>query len=260
MIQGIEKIKSIAKAAGNKILAVYNSDFSVSFKEDQSPLTEADSLAHEIICTALSMIAPDIPIVSEESRAQEITNRLCWTRYWLVDPLDGTKEFVSRNGEFTVNIALIEQGVPVLGVVYAPVLDLLYWGSDVGAFKQSADGHVEQIFVADPPTKNSLWRVATSRSHLNEPTNAYLQQFTHREITCMGSSLKFCLVAEGTVDIYPRLAPTSEWDSAAAQAIVEAAGGCVLEYPNLDPLRYNRRHTLLNPNFIVCADTPLCWV
>lgn len=260
MIQGIENITAIAKAAGNKILEVYNSDFSVSFKEDQSPLTQADTMAHEIICAALSLVAPDVPILSEESTEQEIANRLCWESYWLVDPLDGTKEFVSRNGEFTVNIALIEHGVPILGVVYAPVLDLLYWGSDAGAFKQLAGGDVEQIFVADSPAKDSLWRVAASRSHLNQPTEDYLQQFKQLDITRMGSSLKFCLVADGSVDIYPRFAPTSEWDSAAAQAIVEAAGGCVLEHPSLQPLRYNRRSTLLNPNFIVCAETPLCWV
>jgi len=259
VIQGIEQINALAKAAGAKILDIYNSDFSVIYKGDQSPLTQADLLAHEVICGGLQLLAPDIPILSEESTEEQIQNRLCWSRYWLVDPLDGTKEFVSRNGEFTVNIALIDNGVPIFGVVYAPVLDLIYWGSEAGAFKQQGSADAQQIEVADTPALTDLWRVVASRSHQNTATEQYLSQFAHSEIQNMGSSLKFCLVAEGDADIYPRMAPTSEWDSAAAQAVVEAAGGCVLEYPSLQPLRYNRRNSLLNPNFIVCAETPLMW-
>ncbi|MEH6446169.1 MAG: 3'(2'),5'-bisphosphate nucleotidase CysQ [Oceanospirillaceae bacterium] len=260
MDQVIEQVVALARVAGSKILEVYNSDFSVSFKEDESPLTQADLLAHELICGGLQLMAADIPILSEESTPGELSNRLCWSRYWLVDPLDGTKEFVSRNGEFTVNIALIENGVPVMGVVYAPTLELMYWGSDGGAFKQQGQQPPERIKVAATPGKNDCWRVVASRTHLNEATRQYLSQFNNPVIKTMGSSLKFCLIAEGSADVYPRLAPTSEWDSAAAQAIVEAAGGCVLEYPKLSVLRYNRRNTLLNPNFIVCAETPLCWV
>ncbi|MCJ8338792.1 MAG: 3'(2'),5'-bisphosphate nucleotidase CysQ [Pseudomonadales bacterium] len=259
MIQGIEQINALAKAAGTKILDIYNSDFSVTYKGDESPLTQADLLAHEVICGGLQLLAPDIPVLSEESTEQQIQNRLCWSRYWLVDPLDGTKEFVSRNGEFTVNIALIDNGVPIFGVVYAPVLDLIYWGSDAGAFKQQGSAAPQQVFVAQTPALVDKWRVVASRSHLNSATKQYLTQFAQTEVQNMGSSLKFCLVAEGAADIYPRMAPTSEWDSAAAQAVVEAAGGCVLEYPNLQPLRYNRRNSLLNPNFIVCAETPLIW-
>ena len=260
MIQGIEQINALAKTAGQKILDIYNSDFSVSFKEDDSPLTQADTLAHEIICAGLALIAPDIPILSEESASEDVSNRLCWSRYWLVDPLDGTKEFISGNGEFTVNIALIDNGDPIFGVVYAPVLDCIYWGSDEGAFKQIGNEQAVQIYVAPTPSLEETWRVVASRAHQNQATSDYLKQFTDVELKHMGSSLKFCLIAEGEADIYPRLAPTCEWDSAAAQAVVEAAGGCVLEYPSLQPLRYNRRNTLLNPYFIVCAEKPLYWV
>lgn len=260
MIDGIEQINALAKSAGKKILDVYNSDFEVDFKDDDSPLTQADTLAHQIICAGLALISPQIPILSEESSAQSIANRLCWSRYWLVDPLDGTKEFVSRNGEFTVNIALIDNGKAIFGVVYAPVLDQLYWGSEQGAFKQGSDGLTEQIYVAKTPALQDIWRVVASRTHQNEETKNYLQRFGDVELATMGSSLKFCLIAEGLADVYPRLAPTCEWDSGAAQAIVEAAGGCVLEYPSLQPLRYNRRNTLLNPHFIVCAESPLFWV
>ncbi|MEM5528929.1 3'(2'),5'-bisphosphate nucleotidase CysQ [Gammaproteobacteria bacterium AS21] len=259
MIDGIEQINALAKSAGKKILDVYNSDFDVDFKDDDSPLTQADTLAHQIICAGLALIAPHIPILSEESSAQSIANRLCWSRYWLVDPLDGTKEFVSRNGEFTVNIALIDNGKAIFGVVYAPVLDQLYWGSEQGAFTQGSDGLIEQIYVARTPALQDTWRVVASRTHQNEETKNYLQRFGGVELATMGSSLKFCLIAQGLADVYPRLAPTCEWDSGAAQAVVEAAGGCVLEYPSLQPLRYNSRNTLLNPHFIVCAESPLLW-
>jgi len=260
LIEGIEQINALAKSAGKKILDIYYSDFDVDFKEDDSPLTQADTLAHQIICAGLALISPDIPILSEESSAQSIANRLCWSRYWLVDPLDGTKEFVSRNGEFTVNIALIDHGKAIFGVVYAPVLDQLYWGSDEGAFKQESYGGIEQIYVAQTPALQDAWRVVASRTHQNEATKNYLQRFGEVDLVTMGSSLKFCLIAEGVADVYPRLAPTCEWDSAAAQAVVEGAGGCVLEYPSLQPLRYNSTNTLLNPHFIVCAESPLYWV
>ncbi len=256
----IESVIEIAREAGQQILSVYDSDFSVEHKEDSSPITQADLLAHQHICKCLEALTPEIPLLSEESSEEDTANRLCWQRYWLIDPLDGTKEFVSRNGEFTVNIALIENGKPILGVVFAPVLDLLYWGSELGAFKQKGTEPVESIKVASTPKMDDTWRVLVSRNHLSEQTVDYLKQFSHTKQRSIGSSLKFCLVAQGSADLYPRFAPTSEWDSAAAQAVVEAAGGCVLEYPKLNPLRYNRRNTLLNPDFIVCADTPLSWV
>ena len=260
MQQLVEPVIQIAREAGHKILSVYNSDFSVEQKDDLSPITQADLLAHEHIKRGLNTLTPDIPLLSEESSEQEIANRLCWQRYWLVDPLDGTKEFVSRNGEFTVNIALIENGKPVFGVVFAPVLDLLYWGSELGAFKQQGQAQAQSICVADTPKREDTWRVLVSRNHLSDETLEYLKQFSAIKQRSIGSSLKFCLVAQGSADLYPRFAPTCEWDSAAAQAVIEAAGGCVLEYPKLNPLRYNRRDTLLNPHFIVCADTPLSWV
>ncbi len=256
----IKSVIKIACEAGQKILTVYDSDFSVEQKEDCSPITQADLLAHQHISRRLHELTPDIPILSEESSEQEIANRLCWQRYWLIDPLDGTKEFVSRNGEFTVNIALIENGKPVFGVVFAPVLDLLYWGSEFGAFKQQGQAAAQPISVADTPKREDTWRVLVSRNHLSDDTLQYLKQFSSIKQRSIGSSLKFCLVAQGSADLYPRFAPTCEWDSAAAQAVVEAAGGCVLEYPTLNPLRYNRRNTLLNPHFLVCADTPLSWV
>lgn len=256
----IEPLKQIAITAGEGILGVYQSEFSVHTKQDMSPLTKADLLAHQIISDGLQQLTPKIPVLSEESSEQELANRLCWGKYWLVDPLDGTKEFISRNGQFTVNIALIEYGKPILGIVYAPVLELLYWGSEAGAFKQQGAQLAEPIKVAKTPAKDHVWRILASRSHVTTETLEYLEQFENKVLRNIGSSLKFCLVAEGKADLYPRLAPTSEWDSAAAQAIVEAAGGCVLEYPKLTPLRYNQRNTLLNPNFIVCAETPLVWV
>lgn len=256
----IEPVKQIAREAGREILSIYHSDFAVDHKEDASPITQADLVAHQHICESLQRLTPDIALLSEESSEEELANRLCWQRYWLIDPLDGTKEFVSRNGEFTVNIALIENGRPVLGVVYAPVLDLIYWGSEQGAFKQQGLEAIQAISVTAPPTLEQLWRLVVSRNHLSADTVDYLKQFKHSEQRSIGSSLKFCLVAEGSADLYPRFAPTCEWDSGAAQAVVEAAGGCVLEYPKLKPLRYNCRNTLLNPNFIVCADTPLSWV
>jgi 3'(2'), 5'-bisphosphate nucleotidase len=256
----IEPVIAIAQEAGRQILSVYNSDFSVEHKDDLSPITQADLLAHQHICNSLIELTPQIPVLSEESSEDEISNRLCWQRYWLIDPLDGTKEFVSRNGEFTVNIALIENGKPILGVVFAPVLELLYWGSEFGAFKQQGAEQAQPISVASTPKREDIWRVLVSRNHLSDETLEYLKQFSNTKQRSIGSSLKFCLVAQGSADLYPRFAPTCEWDSAAAQAVVEAAGGCVLEYPKLNPLRYNRRNTLLNPHFIVCADTPLSWV
>jgi 3'(2'), 5'-bisphosphate nucleotidase len=260
MTNDIQTIVSLARTAGSKISKIYHSDFSVINKADNSPLTEADLISHEIICSTLALITPDVPILSEESSQDQIANRLAWQTYWLIDPLDGTKEFISGSGEFTVNIALIENGHVVLGVVYAPELDLMYWGSSEGAFKQYAQEDAKQIYVSCLPTMQEQWRIVASRSHLNEQTSDFLMRYKNISMLKMGSSLKFCLVAQGDAHLYPRLAPTCEWDSAAAQAVVEAAGGYVLEYPSLKPLRYNQRDTLLNPNFLVCSDIPSTWM
>jgi 3'(2'), 5'-bisphosphate nucleotidase len=251
----------IARAAGRRILDVYERGFSVEQKEDRSPLTEADRAAHELICEKLEQLTPGVPVLSEESAKVDYEKRAEWKRFWLVDPLDGTKEFINRNGEFTVNIALIEAGVPVLGVVYAPVLGVVYAGTaDEGAFREEADGRRTPIRVTTPHQRPV--RVVGSRSHAGDSLGAYLarleEQLGSHQMVSMGSSLKLCLVAEGKADLYPRLGPTSEWDTAAAQAVVEAAGGQVTDL-QLRPLRYNSKDSLLNPHFLVFGDPGVDW-
>ncbi len=251
-------IKAIARQAGREILEVYGTDFEARSKADDSPLTEADLRAHRLIVGELSRKTPQVPVLSEES-AGEITleQRTAWQRYWLVDPLDGTKEFVARNGEFTVNIALIESGRPVLGVVHIPVSDTTYSGiPGVGAWREANDRAPSSISVkriARPPL-----RVLGSRSHGSPRLAQALDAMGPHELIAAGSSIKLCLVADGSADLYPRLGPTSEWDIAAGQAIVEAAGGQVVELAGGLPLRYNSRPRLLNPDFMAYGD-PDCW-
>jgi len=253
----IRKINQIARDAGKAILAIYEQDFDVSEKEDLSPLTQADLASHRIITTALAELTPEIPILSEESTFVPWEERRHWRRYWLVDPLDGTREFVKRNGEFTVNIALVEDHAPVLGVVHAPVPDLTWFGEkSKGAFRQEGTGKPEPIHVAESCA--SPVRVAGSRSHAGDSLKRFLENLGEHEIVSMGSSLKLCLVAEGKADIYPRLGPTSEWDTAAAQAVVEAAGGRVTDTA-MNPLSYNRKESLLNPHFLVFGDQTIDW-
>lgn len=255
------KIITLAHQAGKAILAIYNEDFAIYDKADASPLTEADLAAHQCILQGLAELTPAIPVLSEESSEEAIQQRREWHRYWLIDPLDGTKEFIKKNGEFTVNIALIENHKPVFGVVHAPALQTTWWGQvGKGAFKRDKEGQETSIQVRKRPENTRNWKIVGSRSHQSEDFKAFMQQYPEAEIIAMGSSIKLCLVAEGSADLYPRLGPTSEWDTAAAQAVVEAAGGQVVEYPNLQPLRYNTNpETLLNPHFLVCADfmTPL---
>ena len=249
-------ILQIARDAGEAIMKVYAQDFTVEFKGDNSPLTAADTAAHHIIEQGLNILTPSIPVLSEESANSDWQTRKIWPRYWLVDPLDGTREFVKKNGEFTVNIALIEEGHATFGVIYAPALKILWWGDELqGAFVQ-LEGVTKKIAV-DKTQRNNL-RVAASRSHLDETTSAALARMGEVERLSMGSSLKFCRIAEGAMDVYPRFAPTSEWDTAAGQAILEAAGGVVL---NLDgsPFRYNSKDSLLNPHFIALANADLPW-
>ncbi len=257
----LNAVIDIAKQAGQAIMGIYERDFKITAKADHSPLTEADLAAHHCIENALNALTPEIPVLSEESKDSAISERLSWDRYWLIDPLDGTKEFIKKNGEFTVNIALIDHQQPVFGVVYAPALGVCYWGTkNHGAFKQQDNHKIEAIEVGTPPSSASGWRIVGSRSHQSEAFKQFTVKFAAPEIVAMGSSLKLCLVAEGSADIYPRLGPTSEWDTAAAQAVVEAAGGLVLEYPSLTPLGYNSRpETLLNPFFIVCARKDPLW-
>ncbi|MFN3712367.1 MAG: 3'(2'),5'-bisphosphate nucleotidase CysQ [Alcanivoracaceae bacterium] len=256
----LNQVADIARRAGDAILEVYNGpDFDVERKGDDSPLTAADLAAHRLILAGLTALTPDIPVHSEESEGITWEMRRHWSRYWLVDPLDGTKEFIKRNGEFTVNIALIESGVPVLGVVHVPVLGITYSGGDgLGAFRQTAAGR-ESIQVRRPVSVPVV--MVASRSHGTD-TIGVLEEVINREIgpvelTSMGSSLKLCLVAEGKADIYPRLAPTSEWDTAAADAVVRAAGGTVVNTA-FEPLRYNKQD-ILNPHFLVLGASVDSW-
>lgn len=254
-------IIKLAVAAGNAVMEVYKQDIEVSDKGDQSPLTLADIASHHCIVDGLKELTPDIPVLSEESTDEEKDQRAGWQRYWLIDPLDGTKEFIKRNGEFTVNIALVDQGRAVFGVVHAPALGVTYWGEqDKGAYKQCEGQAAHGIRVSLPPVGRSGWRIVGSRSHQSSDFQQFMTHFSDPDIVPMGSSLKLCMVAEGAADLYPRLGLTSEWDTAAAQAVVEAAGGRVLEFPSLDPLIYNSRaETLLNPHFIVCATSNPVW-
>jgi len=250
-------IADIAVTAGRAILEIYRQDFTVTHKEDQSPLTQADLASHRVIRDALAQLTPAIPLLSEESADIDFSIRAAWPEYWLVDPLDGTKEFVNRNGEFTVNIALVRDNQPVLGVVHVPVTGVTYLGVvGSGAARQSAGGRPEPIRVqvpcADPV------RVVGSRSHANPRLGHLLEPLGNYELVSMGSSLKFCLLAEGKADLYPRLGPTSEWDTAAAHAVVVAAGGRIVTLDNR-PLQYNKKASFLNPEFIVFADTARDW-
>ena len=263
----LKTVNEIAIAAGNEILDVYNSDqaIEVSMKLDDSPLTDADRRAHNLIVDRLSNLTPDIPLLSEESDAIDYGLRKSWQRYWLIDPLDGTKEFINRNGEFTVNIALIENGQSVAGVVHVPVTGISYFGGiGLKAWKQNSnhsDGEVKQI-SSRPMEENSGVRIVASRRHLGEQLNALVgkieNHFGKATLLNMGSSLKMCLLAEGSADIYPRMAPTSEWDTAAAHGILSAAGGEIVDL-QFRPLKYNSKPELLNPFFIALADRAYPW-
>lgn len=252
----LDAVCGIARAAGRCILEVYQRDFKVEHKADRSPLTEADRAAHEIIAARLRALTPSIPVLSEESAEVAYERRAHWKRFWLVDPLDGTKEFVNRNGEFTVNIALIEDRRPVLGVVYVPLPGLIYYAAaGQGAFKQQGDGAARAIrprrFNGGKPI------VVASRSHAGKETEAFLKNVGEHDIVSMGSALKLCLVAEGAADVYPRLGPTMEWDTAAAQCVVETAGGRVTDLDRR-PLVYNKPD-LHNPWFIVSGTGDYDW-
>lgn len=253
----LETIEAIAREAGAAIMAVYARDFSVEEKADKSPLTEADAAANSIITARLRALLPALPVLSEEA-VPEFSGPDDAGRYWLVDPLDGTKEFIKRNGEFTVNIALIERGRPLLGVVYAPALDVAYVAAvGVGSFKVGVDGSRKAIRVAKHGD-GSAWRVVGSRSHAGDSLGALLQRLGTHELVSMGSSLKFCLVAEGSADVYPRLGPTSLWDTGAAQCVVEQAGGAVIQLSG-EPLSYANPSSVLNPFFVVHGASSADW-
>jgi 3'(2'), 5'-bisphosphate nucleotidase len=260
--QLINEMKPIVERAGAEILKIYESDFDVQTKADQSPLTQADLNAHEVIVGELAALTPEIPIISEESEPPSFEVRSTWSRYWLVDPLDGTKEFINRNGEFTVNIALIENHAPVLGVVGVPALGDLYTGNvaDGEAFKFSGS-EVTRLAVR-PMNGDHPLTVVASRSHGGERLEQYLEalklEFGEVARTPVGSSLKLCILAEGAADLYPRLGPTSEWDIGAAQAVLIAAGGAVWTFAEA-PLGYNQKDSLLNPEFLAVGDATFPW-
>jgi len=246
----IAPLCALAEQAGAAILAVYRrgEGTALAKKADDSPLTEADLAAHRVIVAGLGALTPDIAVVSEEG---EGGRPAAAERFWLADPLDGTKEFLARNGEFTVNIALIAAGAPVFGVVHAPVLARTYWGgAGLGAFCREGDT-ARALHVGAPPVAGAAWRAVASKSHLNEATRAFLARLGSADLVQAGSSLKFCRVAEGAADIYPRLGPTSEWDTAAAQALVEGAGGFVYDLTGAR-LRYGKAE-IVNPPFIAAS-------
>ncbi|WFF43681.1 3'(2'),5'-bisphosphate nucleotidase [Salinicola endophyticus] len=249
--------------AGDRVMAIYRGDAQVIWKADDSPLTAADLAAHDALVQALAQHTPGYPVVSEEAATATLETRRSWSRYWLIDPLDGTKEFLKHNGEFTLNVALIEAGVPVFGIVHAPALPAgptTWWGSAHGAFKQVGAGVVERIGVRVlPDPAAEAWIVVGSRSHATEAVEAFCAGLPAHRRASLGSSLKLCLVAEGRADLYPRLAPTCEWDTAAAQAVVLAAGGEVLEAETLAPLRCTQGDSYVNPAFIVCAQRDARW-
>lgn len=252
------EVVRLAQRAGDAILSVYGEQFEVTHKTDQSPLTQADLRSHHILVEGLRALAPNVPVLSEEDSEIAFEQRRQWPRYWLIDPLDGTKEFVSRNGEFTVNVALIDNHVPVLGVVHVPVTGTTYTGqAGVGAFKHVSGAQTEQLQVRTPAA--TPLRIVGSRSHRGDSLDKFLPQLEPYEMVAVGSSLKFCLVAEGSADFYPRLGPTSEWDTAAAQAVVEAAGGAVITTDG-KRLSYNTKAELLNPHFLVFGDRTRDWV
>lgn len=245
----LDRTHTIALDAGAAIMSVYARDFSIEEKDDKSPLTEADKAAHDVIVTGLNALPEGIPVLSEED-AEGFAGTDANGRYWLVDPLDGTKEFIKRNGEFTVNIALIENGKPVLGVVVAPALEVSYLAAQgVGAFKLDAHGERTPIRVAGKPAEGATWRVVGSRSHPSHDLAEWLEQLGSHDMVPMGSSLKLCLVAEGEADVYPRLGPTCLWDTGAAHAVVEQAGGRV-ETLEGQPLSYASPAQKLNPYFL----------
>lgn len=262
------KVVSAACDAGQAILELYERKIEVEYKDDNSPLTEADRASNRIILAALAEVSDD-PILSEESRHLPFAERRAWDRLWLVDPLDGTKEFLKRNGEFTVNIALVAKGRPLLGVVYAPVPGTLYVGlvgegayitrgknsataaETLGSEARDPETYWERL--PQPRPEGSPLRVVASRSHGNEETETFIAALQAKhgtvERVSIGSSLKICLVAAGLADVYPRIAPTMEWDTAAAQAVLEAAGGRLVAYESDKPLAYNKEN-LLNPYFV----------
>jgi 3'(2'), 5'-bisphosphate nucleotidase len=249
-VKDLQFLANLAKEAGRAVLEIYSTEFDVEKKEDRSPLTAADTRSHEIIARALTAQYPDIPVLSEEGKTIDYATRSEWSRFWLVDPLDGTKEFIKRNGEFTINIALIEGDTPVWGIIYVPVVDALYAADIKTGAWEIRNGKQRSISVMRP--EQGAIRVVKSRSHPSAQLEELLKIFPGHEVTTRGSALKFCTVAAGEADFYPRFGPTWEWDTAAGQAIVEAAGGVVVDFSG-KPITYNKV-SLINGPFLVGAE------
>ena len=246
-----DTLTGIVKDASGAILSIYNDPqlFNVEQKSDKSPLTAADKAANDIICDGLRKLPGNFPIISEENKQIPYEVRKDYTYCWMVDPLDGTKEFIKRNGEFTINIALLRHNAPVLGIIHIPVTDITYFGCyQYGAFRL-IDGNWEKIECRSFDSSDENLDIICSRSHLSGPTKEYIDKFKDPNLKSRGSSLKFLEIAEGNADIYPRIAPTMEWDTAAAHIILQEAGGQLLEFATGQPLQYNKEN-LLNPDFI----------
>ncbi len=253
----LDPVIQIAYQAGKVIMEVYDAGFSVEQKTDHTPVTEADLAANKVIESSLKELTPHLPILTEEAKPTPYSERQTWPRYWLIDPLDGTREFIKRNGEFTVNIALIDADESVMGVVYAPVIGVLYYAAKgQGAFKQESTNKPKAIHVREKCNRKTI--VACGRSHPTEEIKAFLGNLGEHEIIRVGSALKSCLVAEGKADLYARLGPTSEWDTAAAQCVVEEACGAITD-TSMQRLRYNTKDDLLNPHFFVAGDRSIKW-
>ena len=253
----LQPVLEIALEAGRRIMTVYGSaDFGVTHKEDASPLTQADLAAHTHIVAALATLPAVYPVLSEEDAEIPFDTRRAWSRYWLVDPLDGTKEFIKRNGDFTVNIALIDHGLPVLGVVHAPALDLTYLAAEGAGASRIRNGAREPIRTRPSPQVPAF---VVSRSHKDAALEKFLAAAPPHDAVSRGSSLKFCQVAEGSADLYPRTGPTSEWDTAAGQCVAEQAGATVIRLPQMTRLAYNEKSSLLNPLFAVIGDASRDW-
>lgn len=250
----IQKINNIAQKAGDEIMKVYRQDFEVDYKADNSPLTKADIKSNEIITESLKNLHPEIPLLSEENKEVPYNIRRNWKYFWLIDPLDGTKEFVKKNGEFTVNIALIYKDTTVLGVIYAPALEILYYAQKgKGAFKKEKNKKLQRLPIYKHINNDTL-KVIVSKSHYNQETKHFVDNLKNKykktiKFIHIGSALKLCLIAEGKADIYPRLAPTMEWDTAAGQAIVEESKGRITKYKTKESIKYNKQN-LFNPYFI----------
>ena len=261
------QVIELCRQAGDAIMEIYQSSegIEVDIKDDDSPVTQADLAAHAILEPALAKLLEDVPVLSEEGEIPDFKVRQKWQQYWIIDPLDGTKEFIKRSGEFTVNVALISDGKPILGVVYVPVTGVTYAGaSTLGAYKiDNGNTHPIKVrSIASCRQQSIAVSIVASRNHGAEAVTTLLDNISKQlgpaTTTNMGSSLRLCLIAEGVADLYPRLAPTCEWDTAAAQAVVEAAGGVVLD-DQMNILRYNQKDSLLNPFFYVIGDKDFDW-